>query len=343
MTDRTIRVALFGYGTAGKVFHAPLIGAVPGFDLACVVTSRADEVAQDWPSVRVAATVEEALDDPTIDLAVVATPDHLHADHARLAIAAGKHVVVDKPFALTMDDARDVVERAERAGVKLSVFQNRRWDSDFLTLRKLIGQGDLGTITHFESHFDRFRPELRHRWKEGPGAGIWPGLGPHLIDQALVLFGMPQAVFADIAAQKGGAAPDYAHVLLRYEKLRVLLHISELTPVSDLRMAVHGSGGTFVKYGMDPQEEQSGMGFRPGQPGWGIDSRPGVFTPADALNIRRTVEAEPGDYRAFYRALHGALTDDAPLPVTSEEALNVMQIFDLALQSSRKRREISMG
>lgn len=212
-----IHVALIGYGLAGKVFHAPVIQAVPGLRLVTIQSSQPQKVRADCPEVWVSASFEEVIQAPQIDLVVIATPNHTHFELARRALEAGKHVVVDKPFTLWAQEARALAELAQAQKRLLSVFQNRRWDGDFLSLQRVLEAGTLGEVVYFESHFDRYRPAVQPRWREqaGPGSGIWYDLGPHLADQALLLFGWPQAVFADIAFQRLGAeAPDYFHVLL---------------------------------------------------------------------------------------------------------------------------------
>jgi predicted dehydrogenase len=251
-------------------------------------------------------------------------------------------VVIDKPFAVTLDEARGVAEHAQRAGKLLSIFHNRRWDSDFLTLQALIADGSLGEIVQYESHFDRFRPVVRDRWREKPGAGALLDLGPHLIDQALKLFGPPQAVFADMAVQKdGGQAGDYFHLLLRYPRLRVLLHASQMTVASDLRMAVHGTKGSFVKQGLDNQENALRAGVVPGSEGWGVDPRPGTLTTPDGEGTAsRVVEGAPGDYLAYYAALRDALSGHGDNPAPPEEALAVMALIDLAQRSAAEGREL---
>lgn len=336
------KVALVGYGFVGKVFHAPLIVATPGLRLHTVVSSDPPKVLADHPTVKVAPDLAAALADPEIDLVVVATPDSLHAQQAHAALDAGKAVIVDKPFAVTLDEARSVAEHAARVGKLLSVFHNRRWDSDFLTLKALIADGSLGEIVQFESHFDRFRPVVRDRWREKPGAGALLDLGPHLIDQALQLFGPPQAVFADLEIQKdGGQATDYFHLVLRYPRLRVLLHASQMTVASDLRLAVHGTKGSFVKQGLDPQENALKAGTVPGSEGWGVDPRPGTLTAPDGEGTaRRTVEGVPGDYLAYYAAIRDALSGHGDNPVPPDQALAVMGLIELAARSAAERREL---
>lgn len=339
-----LKAALVGYGYVGKTFHAPLIAATPGLALRTVVSSDPAKVAADLPAAQVVADLGTALADPTIDLVVIATPNALHAPQAIAALQADKHVVVDKPFALDLGQARRMAEAAKHAGKLLAVFHNRRWDSDFLTVRRLIADGVLGEVVQFESHFDRFRPRVRDRWREraGPGAGAWMDLGPHLLDQALVLFGAPLAIAADIGVQRHGAgADDYFHVTLRYPVLRVILHGSLLTAASDPRLAVHGTRASFVKHGLDPQEAQLKAAMVPGAAGYGVDTRPGVLTNVeDEVQVQVAVPSEPSDYRAFYAGVRDAILHGAPSPVPVEEALRTMTLLELAQRASDERREL---
>jgi predicted dehydrogenase len=328
-----LNVALIGYGYAGRTFHAPLIAATPGLALHTIVSSDPAKVHADLPEARVLPVAEQAFADPAIDLVVIATPDPLHAPQATAALRAGKHVVVDKPFAPTLAEAQAVVAEAERAGRVLSVFHNRRWDSDHLTLRRLIERGALGEIVHYESHFDRFRPQILDRWRERPGAGLWRDLGPHLIDQALQLFGPPVSIQADVHRQRPGAlAPDWFHVLLRYDRLRVILHASVLTPVPGPRLVVHGTRGSFHKHGLDPQEDALKAGARPGAPGWGVDPSPGTLSLAGEGGAVREAPFDPipGDYPAFYAGVRDCIAGIAPNPVPPSEALAVMRLLEAA-------------
>ena len=340
-----LEVALVGYGFVGKVFHAPLIAATPGLRLHTVVSTDAGKVLADHPHVRVVAESQAAFSDPAIDLVVIAAPNAAHAPLAHAALAQGKHVVVDKPFTLDLQEARDVVASATRAQRIVSVFQNRRWDADFLTLRSLVDSGALGEISEFHSHFDRFRPVVQDRWRERdePGGGLWHDLGPHLLDQALQLFGMPQALYADIGRQRAAAqADDYFNVLLRYARCRVVLHGGSLVPAHGLRFAVHGSAGSYLKHGMDPQEQSLRDGGAPGQPGWGRDPLPGRSHAAGAEGITVSVaEGIAGDYRRYYQAMHAAIVDGQPPPVTTQEALQVMALLETANRSARERRELA--
>jgi predicted dehydrogenase len=312
--------------------------------LRAVVSSRPDAVRADWPGVDVLPDLDAALEREDIRLVVVATPDGLHAEQAVAALEAGCHVVVDKPFAQTLAEAERIAGAATRSGNVLSVFQNRRWDSDFLTLRRLVAEGELGEVVHFESHFDRFRPAVVDRWKEKPGAGVWQDLGPHLVDQALQLFGQPLAVYADLAGQKPGApVADYAHVLLRYDRLRVILHAGQIVHDSSLRFVVHGTSGSFVKHGLDVQEGQSKAGLRPGDPIWGVDAFPGVLVRQGAAGPERSpVEPARGDYSAFYAGIRDAIASGLRPPVTAEEALMVMRVIDAGHRSHARKREIRL-
>ena len=326
-----LQVALVGYGFVGKVFHAPLIAAVDGLALRTVVSSNAGAVHADFPDVHVAPSLDVALTDAAIDLVVIATPNALHAPQAHAALDAGKHVIVDKPFTVTVAEADDVIAHAERVGRVLSVFHNRRYDGDFRTVRHLLADGALGTVTQFESHFDRFRLEVRDRWREraGPGAGLWYDLGPHLIDQALQLFGTPLGITADIDAQRdGGETADYFHAMLRYARLRVILHASTMMAAHDLRYSVHGTLGSFVKQGLDSQEDALKAGRTPGDALWGHDARPGTLTTVHGEHTStRIITGEVGDYRRYYAGVRDAIRGNGLNPVPASEALAVMKLI----------------
>ncbi|KOB40191.1 Gfo/Idh/MocA family oxidoreductase, partial [Xanthomonas arboricola] len=232
-----------------------------------------------------------------------------------------------------------VVAAAAAAGRIVSVFQNRRWDADFLTVRRLIDEGQLGEVVEFHSHFDRFRPQVRDRWRESdiPGAGLWYDLGPHLLDQALQLFGTPQAIGADLQRQRNQArSDDYFHVTLRYPRLRVILHAGSLVADSGLRFAVHGTRGSYLKHGLDTQEDQLRAGRRPGTAGWGVDPLPGTLTRVDDEGRVHTHQPDttPGDYRQCYAAFRDALAGAGPAPVSGADAVQVMELLELAQRSA---------
>jgi len=337
-----VRAALVGFGYAGRTFHAPLIAASPDLRLEAVVSRQAEAVAEVWPEARVLVSFDQVLADPAIDLIVLATPNDLHAAQAEAALAAGKAVVVDKPFTLTAAEARRLTALADERGLLLSVFHNRRWDADFLTLRRVIAEDRLGPVVRLESSFNRWRPEVRDRWREGDGAGagVWYDLGPHLIDQALCLFGRPLGVTCDLAVvRSGGRATDYAHAVLRYPDKRVILHADMITPAADARFAVHGLRASWLKDGLDVQEDQLKSGLTPGVAGWGVDSRPGVLVDG-ATGAREAVAGPPGDYPAYYSAVARALRDGAPNPVPAHEAVAVMEVLEAGLLSAQRRAEV---
>lgn len=335
-----VNVALVGFGFAGRMFHAPLIGAVPGLRLHTIVSSQGEVARAAWPHARVVATYDEALADRAIDLVVLATPNAVHAQQAHAALDAGKHVVVDKPFTITLAEAESVVAHAERAGRLLTVFHNRRWDGDFLTVKRLIDEGALGDVLYFESRIDRYRPVVRDRWREraGAGAGLWYDLGPHLVDQALQLFGQPHAIDADLAIQREGAqVDDYFHVVLKYPRRRVVLHASMLAAANDLRFVVHGTRGSYIKYGTDPQEAVLRGGGVPGGAEWGVDQRPGVLSVYEGERlVVREVEPARGDWRAFYAGVRDAIVAGGENPVAGAGAVGVMGVVEVgAIEANR--------
>lgn len=339
-----VRTALVGFGYAGRTFHAPLIAACPELHLEAVVSRQAEAVAEAWPQARTAASLDEVLADPAVELIVLATPNALHAAQAEAALKAGKAVVVDKPFTLTIAEARRLAALADERGLLLSVFHNRRWDADFLTLKALIAEDRLGPVVRLESCFDRWRPQVRDRWREGdgPGAGLWYDLGPHLIDQALCLFGRPLGVTCDLAILRpGGRAVDYAHAVLRYADKRIILHADMVTPAPDARFAVHGVRAGWSKQGLDVQEEQLKAGLAPGAAGWGVDPRPGVVVDG-ATGAREVVPGPPGDYPAYYAAVARALRGGASNPVPPSEAVAVMEVLEAGLLSAERRAEVAL-
>lgn len=350
--DDPIQVGIIGNGYATRTFHAPLLRAVPGLALTAICTRAPNAVHAAWPQVATVATPQELLARPELSLIVIATPNQTHAPLAELALRAGKHVVVDKPFTVTVEEASGLVALARARGLVLSVFHNRRWDADFLTVRRVLGQGPLGRVVHVELHFDRHRPLVRPRWRElaGPGAGLWYDLGPHLLDQAVQLFGLPRALWLDTAHQRDGAqADDWFHAVLRYDTLRVVLHSALVAAQPAPRFVVHGLRGTLVKHGVDPQEQALREGRLPGEPGWGVDPEPFTLTSWDdeaasqRPDARATVQplrGEPGDYRAYYVALREALRGRGPAPVPAEDGLAVMRLLELGLRSAQQRREL---
>lgn len=343
----TLRVGLVGYGYASKTFHAPLIAGTPGLELAAVVSSDAGKVHADWPALPVVSESQALFNDPTLDLIVIPTPNDTHYPLAQQALAAGKHVVVDKPFTVTLSQARALQQQAQQRGLLLSVFHNRRWDSDFLTLKTLLQEGSLGEVVYFESHFDRFRPQVRQRWREqgGAGSGIWYDLGPHLIDQALQLFGKPQTLFVDLGQLRPGSqSVDYFHALLQYGKRRVVLHASMLAAAEGPRYIVHGTQGSYIKYGLDPQEDRLKAGDRLPQADWGYDMRDGVVTLSrDDVLAEQPLLTLPGNYPAYYAAIRDAINGDGANPVPAAEAIAVMEMIELGIESDKQQAALPVS
>jgi len=341
---RVVRVGLIGYGYAGKTFHAPLIRSVAGLQLTIVGSSKPDRVLADFPEVEVCSNMEEVAAHPEVDLLVIASPNESHYPLAAAALQAGKHVVVDKPFTVRVADARDLVQLAEERGRLLSVFHNRRWDSEVLATKAIVASGILGEISHFETHIDRFRPQVRQRWREkiGPGAGLWFDLGPHLIDQAVQLFGLPQTINASFAVLRGGGeTDDWAHVQLNYKNLRVILHASLLVSGGLPRSVLHGTLGSWAKFGADAQERQLVAGMLPGSPGFGDDPDPGILYEG-ATGKQTEIPAPPTNQAEYYVCIREALWGRQPNPVPPEEASAVMSILDTSFQSGAAGRVLPL-
>lgn len=331
----SLRVALVGYGYAGKLFHAELIDATPGLHLQVVGSNRPDAVLADRPGALVCAP-EAAATHADVDLVVIAAPNDHHAPLAEAALRAGKHVVVDKPFTVTLAQARHLARVARESGRLLSVFQNRRWDSDFLAVQAALAGGAIGDAMHVEAHFDRYRPQVRARWREqaGQGTGIWFDLGPHLVDQALQLLGLPDAVSASFARQRPGAeTPDWAHVVLQAGERRTILHASMLVAGGAPRWVVHGTLGSFIKRRMDQQEAQLLAGMKPGAPGWGVDDDAGLLI-GGATSTETHVATPAGDQRAYYAAVRDAILGRRANPVPPVQALAVMAVLEAAVAAA---------
>ncbi|MEA3002397.1 MAG: scyllo-inositol 2-dehydrogenase [Sphingomonadales bacterium] len=318
-----LKVALIGRGLGGSVFHAPLIRAVPELELAVIAG---------------AAEAEAAAIASDIDLVVISTPNRTHFPLAEAALRAGKHVVIDKPFTVSLDEADTLIALARERGRMLTVFHNRRWDGDFLTVRKILPR--LGEMRLFEAHWDRFRPEIRPGWKDAAdgGAGTLNDLGPHLIDQALQLFGLPDSLAADVRAQREGAAvDDYFSLTLHYGALPVVLGASTLVMEPRPRFAVHGTGGSFMKFGLDPQEAALKQGADPRLP---VEEAPENFGTLTTPGGTERVATEPGRYLAFYEGVVAAISGNAPPPVDPFEAREGLRLLALARRASEEGRRL---
>ncbi|PWV98665.1 scyllo-inositol 2-dehydrogenase (NADP+) [Paenibacillus cellulosilyticus] len=342
----TIRVGIVGFGLSGSVFHAPIIERVEGLELAAAVSSNAAKVHQTYPHIKVYADIDTMLAEDNVDLVVICTPNTTHVDYAKKAIETGKHVVVEKPFTVTADEAEQLIALARERGVRLAVYHNRRWDNDFRTMKALLETEMLGRLSTYEAHFDRFRPQVADRWREKdmPGSGILYDLGSHLIDQALDLFGMPQTVYADLRVERDGAQTvDYFHLILGYPNMRAILHSGSLVKMAGPRFTLHGDRGSFVKYGIDPQESQLREGKHPGDEGWGEDNREtyGKLSRMDGeQSIEEAIPTLPGCYELFYEGVYEAIQHGSPVPVSAEDALNTIRIIQYAIQSHESQRTI---
>lgn len=337
-----LKVGIVGYGFAAATFHAPLIQATAGLELTCVTSRNAQRVRQTLPGAEVSASPAAMFADPDIDLVVIATPNDTHFPLAVAALEAGKHVVIDKPFSLDVAQAKALICLADQHARQLSVFHNRRWDGDFLTLASLIESGILGKLRHVESHFDRYRPIVQDRWRESAtvGGGLWYDLGIHLADQALQLFGKPSAVWLDLNRQREGAlADDWFHAVLHYDYLRVILHATALAAAPAPRFVLHGTAGSYVKFGLDTQEAALLSNQRPGAAGWGTDPVHGTLTLGHNEPPTSTVyPGLEGDYTVFYASMRDAITRGTPVPVSAHSACDAMEIIELGLDSARTGR-----
>jgi predicted dehydrogenase len=332
-----IRVGLVGFGFVSKTFHIPLLLETDGYEITAVSSSRPEDVLEVLPNVEVVDDPKVLATHPDIDLVVVASPNETHAPLAEAAMRAGHNVVVDKPFTITVAEARHLAAVAKEKKVLLSIFQNRRWDSDFLTIQDAIRQGIVGRVVLFESRIDRYRPDVRDRWRErpGPGAGLLYDLGPHLIDQALVLFGIPDSVQATLARQRrGGKTDDFFRLVFRYGEMIVTLAAGSLVSGGSARFAVHGDKASLVKQKPDIQEDQLRAGLLPGAPGWGADPDDVVLYDGASGNLR-ALAAMRGDQRGYYVALREALLGNAPNPVPPEQGATVMAIIEAAFRSEK--------
>ena len=345
--SQTIPVGLVGFGLAGKSFHAPVISRVPGLRLAAIVQRHGDDAAQLYPEAKIVRSFEELLAIPEIRLVVIATPNDTHFPFAKQCFAAGRDVVVDKPFTTTFDEAVALVQLARQTGKLLTVYQNRRFDGDFDAVQQVVASGELGRIVRFETNYDRFRPQLKPgAWRErsGPGTGVTFDLAPHLIDQALFLLGLPEAITADIRTERDNAVADDAFdIILHYAQgLRAMLRATMLAPAIRPRFILHGTRGSYTKQAFDVQEPLLRAGRIPWQDTPTDAEREaniGVLTIAqpDGSTTERRIPPGKSDYRDFYANVRDALLGKAGLIITPQHALNVMRVLELARESSTRR------
>lgn len=336
-------VALLGFGFAGRTFHAPFIATTPGLALRVVGSRQTALVHEAYPAVRCVADPYEAIAQPDVDLVVIATPNDSHAPLAEAALRAGRHVVCDKPFTVTLDEARHVTSVARECDRRLSVFQNRRYDSDFLGVAQAVRDGRIGEVVELRSEIGRWRPQVRDRWREraGPGAGLWYDLGPHLVDQAVTLFGAPDRIDASLRVQRpGGQAVDWFHVVLDYPSRQVIVTSSMLAVDAPPRFIVRGTTGAMVKRGSDHQERRLMAGERPVDDRWGHDPDPLVVMRAGEPDVDLPVPR--GHYGQYYAAMRDAIAGVSAVPVTPADALLVMTIIEAGIQSSAEGRTVAL-
>lgn len=349
--EKVLKVGLIGFGNGGQTFHAPMIHAVAGLELSKIRAAKPDQikVAEDrYPEATIVSESAEIFNDPNIDLVVISTPNTSHHPLGMQALQAGKHLVIDKPFTITTADADELIELASQKDKILSVFQSRRFDGDFLTIKKIIEQNLLGNIVEVESRYDRFRNYLKpNAWREedAPGTGILYDLGAHLVDQAQALFGLPQAITADIRIQRKNAkATDNFELILHYPSLKFTVKGGMLVKQPLQRFIVLGDDGSFVKHGLDVQEDLLKAGKRPGaDPDWGSEPSSAwgqVSTDLDGLHFNGFIETERGDYRKYYDNIYKTIIGKEQLIVTPLQARNNIRIIELAIKSQEERRTI---
>ncbi|MBL4598414.1 MAG: Gfo/Idh/MocA family oxidoreductase [Rhizobiaceae bacterium] len=336
-----LRVGIVGYGFAGKVFHAPLLKPA-GVELAAISSSDPTKVHADFPDLKVHANIQELCADTNIDLVVLASPASFHAEQALEVLAAGKHVVVDKPFAASVDEVDAIIAAAKKAGRIVTCFQNRRWDSDFLTLRQLIESGELGEINSYRAHFEFSRPNVGSVWQETatPAVGIHYDLGHHLIDQMLVLFGLPDWIEGDILTQRENSQiKDVFHARMAKGNTRIDLFAAYYVPDSTTRYAIHGTKASYMKSFMDCQEDQLIAGLTAADDTYGKEPQERwatVTTHDDDNPATRQVPSIPGSYHQFYIELQKAITNGTPVPVPVEETRNTLRVIEAMMESSQK-------
>ncbi|MFQ3174210.1 MAG: scyllo-inositol 2-dehydrogenase (NADP+) [Flavobacterium sp.] len=343
-----LKVALLSYGMSGKVFHAPFLEFHPGFQLLGAWERSKKLVQLDYPELKSYPSLESILEED-VDLVVVNTPVGTHFEYAKKVLLAGKHAIVEKAFTTTVAEAQELATLAKEKGLKLSVFQNRRWDSDLKTVQQVITDGVLGEIVEAEFHFDRYNPKLspkQHKETANSGAGILKDLGPHLIDQALYLFGFPTAVFADVrTTREHSLVDDWIDIVLYYDTFIVRLKASFFVREAIPAYQVHGKKGSFLKPRGDVQEAALKLGEKPNFDSWGkepIELEGILHTDIDGTIMRGTIPSLQGNYYAFFDGVYNSITNNTIEPVTAQDGLKVMQIIEAAIQSSELKKRIEL-
>jgi len=344
---KPIKTGLASFGMSGRVFHAPLISTNKNFELSAIMERTRDLARKQYPQAKIYRTYDDLLSDGSIELVIVNTPDHMHYEMTRSALEAGKHVVVEKPFTQKYSDAIDLIEIANKKDLMLSVFHNRRWDGDFLTVKKIVEEKLLGRLVEYESHFDRFRNKIAEAtWKEEShgGVGTLYNLGSHLIDQILVLFGRPLSVYANIFTfRTNGKIDDNFELMLEYPDKKVTARASLLVREAGPRYILHGTEGSFLKWGIDPQEEKLKQGVLPIGDDWGTELEEywGIInTTVKGKHFRGKLETIPGNYHSYYNNIHTAIRKGIKPEVRAEDAAYVIRIISAAMESQAKGKMI---
>jgi scyllo-inositol 2-dehydrogenase (NADP+) len=345
--EHTIIVGIASFGMSGKIFHAPLLTHHKNFRIKRIVERTKNEAQKLYPDVIVSRSFEDLLQDNEVELIVVNTPDQTHFEYAKKSLEAGKHVIVEKPFTLNVEQGEALIALARQKEKILSVFQNRRWDGDFLTVQRIVKEQMLGRLVDYEAHFDRYKNYIQtDSWKEQSvsGTGTLFNLGTHMIDQALVLFGMPKAVTAHLKIMRtGGEVDDWYDIRLHYLNVNVNLKASLLVREPGPRYILHGTHGSFLKWGLDPQEEALKQGKNPNDPNWGKESKEwwGLLnSEKDNRQFREKYETLPGNYSAFYDNIFDCIAHGTELAVKPEEALDVIRIIAAVKKSSAQQKTI---
>lgn len=343
-----IKTALLSYGMSGKVFHAPFLDLHPGFELLGSWERSKKLIQEDYPTVKSYVSIDELLADD-VDLVIVNTPVDTHYEYAKKVLLAGKHAVVEKAFTSTLAQAEELAAIAKEKGLKLAVFQNRRWDSDFKTIQKIINEGVLGELVEAEFHFDRYNPILSpkaHKETANDGAGILKDLGPHLIDQAVCLFGSPKSVFGDVRfTRENSLVDDWIDLLLIYEGFRVRLKASFFVREANPAYTIHGKKGSFLKPRGDVQEDELKIGKKPNLESWGteLEGFEGLLhTEIDGKPVREKIKTLQGNYFEYFNGVYEAIANNKPEPVTAQDGIKVMQIIEAAIASSTQQKTINL-
>lgn len=343
-----IKTGIASYGLSGKVFHAPFIETNEAFELCAICERSKNEASKTYPHVKIVRSFDELLADAALELIIVNTPDVTHFDYCRAALEAGKHVIVEKPFVFSVAEGEALIKLAAEKGCMLTVFQNRRWDGDFMTIRNIVNENRLGKIVEYRAAFQRFRPQIADTWKERNDrfVGIVYNLGPHLVDQALCLFGKPLGIFAQIRKQRTNSQiDDFCHIILIYPELQVTLTAGMMMKEPIASFVLHGANGSFVKYGIDPQEDQLRGGMWLTDADYGFDKPETYGTlilDENGKTTRETIETLQGNYKYYFDAVAESIRNQTAPPVSPTENLLVIRILEAAYQSNNENRVISI-